>query len=165
MWIIVVGDFVIYLINRLPRNQQLLPRWAAEFRKLARGILGNLPRKTVVPSYARQRRYSKMAVSRHLGYYRTGNSVIRSATPKTLAEREPNMEWIGCTVCEIFTFKLYCDLETGVRGHSIQGHRKWHYLIEHIRLYIRLPCLYLVPFPRYSRILDENCYPLVFDVV
>ena len=31
---------------------------------------------------------------------------------------EPNMEWIGCTVCDIFAFKLYCDLETGVRGHS-----------------------------------------------
>jgi len=30
----------------------------------------------------------------------------------------PNMEWIGCTVCEIFVFKLPCDLETGVRGHS-----------------------------------------------
>jgi len=28
------------------------------------------------------------------------------------------MEGIGCTVCEIFAFKLYCDLETGVRGHS-----------------------------------------------
>ena len=28
----------------------------------------------------------------------------------------PNMEMIGCTVCEIFTFKLHCDLETGVRG-------------------------------------------------
>jgi len=28
------------------------------------------------------------------------------------------MEWIGCTVCEIFAFKLHCDLETGVRGHS-----------------------------------------------
>jgi len=28
------------------------------------------------------------------------------------------MEWmIGCTVCEIFAFKLYCDLETGVWGH------------------------------------------------
>jgi len=25
---------------------------------------------------------------------------------------EPNMEWIGCTACEIFAFKLYCDLET-----------------------------------------------------
>ena len=28
------------------------------------------------------------------------------------------MEWIRCTACEIFAFKLYCDLETGVRGHS-----------------------------------------------
>ena len=27
------------------------------------------------------------------------------------------MEWIGCTVCEIFAFKLYCDLETRVWGH------------------------------------------------
>ena len=32
---------------------------------------------------------------------------------------ESNMEriGIGCTVCEIFAFKLYCNLETGVRGH------------------------------------------------
>jgi len=28
------------------------------------------------------------------------------------------MEWIGCTVCDIFAFKPYCHLETGVRGHS-----------------------------------------------
>jgi len=28
------------------------------------------------------------------------------------------MEWIGRTVCEMFAFKLYCDLETGVRSHS-----------------------------------------------
>jgi len=45
--------------------------------------------------------------------YRTGNSAIRSADPEN-----SYMEWIGCTVCEIFAFKLYCDLETGVRGHS-----------------------------------------------
>jgi len=31
---------------------------------------------------------------------------------------ESNMEWIGCIICEIFTFKLYCYLETGIRGHS-----------------------------------------------
>ena len=59
---------------------------------------------------------SKMAVSRHLGFYRIGNSAIRSAFPEN-PTLEPNMEWIGCTVCEIFAFKLYCDLETGVRGH------------------------------------------------
>jgi len=28
------------------------------------------------------------------------------------------MEWIGCTVCEVFAFKVYCDLETRVLGHS-----------------------------------------------
>jgi len=55
-----------------------------------------------------------MAVSRHLGFYRKANSVIRSADPENHS-LEPNM---GCTVCEIFAFKLYCDLETGVRGHS-----------------------------------------------
>ena len=60
---------------------------------------------------------SKMAVSRHLGFYRIGNSAIRSAFPEN-PSLEPNVKWIGCTVCEIFAFKLYCDLETGVRGHS-----------------------------------------------
>jgi len=60
---------------------------------------------------------SKMAVSRHLEFYRTANDVIRSADPENRS-LEPNVEWIGCTVCEIFAFKLYCDLETGVRGHS-----------------------------------------------
>ena len=57
-----------------------------------------------------------MAVTRHLAYYRNGNSAIRSADPENPC-LEPQMEWIGCTVCEIFAFKLYCDLETGVRGH------------------------------------------------
>ena len=72
---------------------------------------------------ARQCRHSKMAAVPRwpslaiLGIYRTGNSAIRSADPKN-PSLEPNMSWIGCTVCEIFAFKLYCDLETGVRGHS-----------------------------------------------
>jgi len=58
-----------------------------------------------------------MAVSRHLGFYRITNSAIRSVDPENPG-LEPNMEWIGYTVCEIFAFKLYCDLGTGVRGHS-----------------------------------------------
>jgi len=58
-----------------------------------------------------------MAVSRHLGCYRTTNSAIRSADPENRS-LEPNMERIGCTVCEIFAFKIYCDLEIWVRGHS-----------------------------------------------
>jgi len=58
-----------------------------------------------------------MAVSSHLGYYRTGNSAIRSADPENPC-LEPNIECIGCTVCEIFVFELNCDLEIGVRGHS-----------------------------------------------
>jgi len=65
---------------------------------------------------------TKTAVSRHLGYYRTGNSAIRSADHENPC-LEPDMEWIGCTVCEIFAFKFKgeylanCDLETGVRSH------------------------------------------------
>jgi len=46
-----------------------------------------------------------------------------------------------------------------------QGHRKQHYSIEHIRLYIRFPLsiwLYLLLVPRYSRIFVKNCYPFVF---
>jgi len=58
-----------------------------------------------------------MAVSHHLGFYRTENSAIRSPDPEN-PNIEPDMEWIGRSVCEIFAFKLYCDLETGVRGHS-----------------------------------------------
>ena len=77
-----------------------------------------------------------MAVSRHLGFYRTANSAIRSVNPEN-SGLEPNMEWIGCTVCEIFAFKLYGDLEMGLG--VTQGHRKWHHSIEHMRLYIRLP--------------------------
>jgi len=58
-----------------------------------------------------------MAVVRHLGYYRTAKSTIRSTDPENPC-LEPNMEWILCTVCEIFAFKLYCDLEAGVLGQS-----------------------------------------------
>jgi len=50
---------------------------------------------------------------------------------------ESNMEWIGCTVCEIFDVTL--KLGSGVT----QGRRKWHCSIEHIRHYIRL--LYNMP--------------------
>jgi len=58
-----------------------------------------------------------MAVSRHLGFYRTANSAIRSANPEN-PSLEANTEWIGCTFCEIFAYKQFCDLETGVKGHS-----------------------------------------------
>ena len=58
-----------------------------------------------------------MAVSRHLEYYRTANSAIRSTDPEN-SSLKPNMACIRCTVCEIFDFKLYCDLETGVWSHS-----------------------------------------------
>jgi len=47
---------------------------------------------------------------------RTGNSAMRFADPENPC-LEPDMEWIGCTVSEIFAVKLYYDLEAGVRGH------------------------------------------------
>jgi len=47
-----------------------------------------------------------MAVSRHFGFYRTGNIAIQSADTEKNPSLEPNMEWIGCMVGEIFAFKL-----------------------------------------------------------
>jgi len=80
------------------------------------------------PSYdarvTRESHHSKMAISRHFEYYPTGNIAIRSADPENPC-LEPNMEWIGCTVCDIIVFKLYCDLETGFG--VTQGHRKRHH--------------------------------------
>ena len=40
-------------------------------------------------------------------------------------------------VCEIFSVKEWCDLENRVR--FVQGHWKWHHLIDRIRIPIRLP--------------------------
>ena len=93
---------------------------------------------------------------------RTENSAIRSADPEN-PSLEPNMEWIGCTVCEIFAFTLYCDLETGVQGHS-RSSKVALFDRAHTTLYSSsiVICLYLLPFRGYSRILVENCYPLVF---
>jgi len=42
---------------------------------------------------------------------------MRSTDPENHC-LEPDMEWIGCTVSEIFDFKLYRDLATRVQGHS-----------------------------------------------
>ena len=49
--------------------------------------------------------------SRHLGFDRIANSAIRPPTPKTLGLKQT---WSGLDA----SFKLYCGLETGVRGHS-----------------------------------------------
>ena len=99
---------------------------------------------------------SKMAVSRHLGFYRTANSAIRSADPE-YPSLEPNVEWIGCTVCEIFAFKLQCDLETGVSGYS-RSSKTAHTSTLYSSSTVTMP---LLPFPRCSRILIKNRYPLV----
>jgi len=40
-----------------------------------------------------------MAVSHHLGFYRTANSALRSVDPEK-PSIEPNMRWIGCIVCD-----------------------------------------------------------------
>jgi len=58
-------------------------------------------------------------------------------------------------VCEIFSVKEWCDLETGLG--FVQGHWKWHHLINCIRVSMRdsdllvenreifIPHLYLAP--------------------
>ena len=75
--------------------------------------------------------------SRHLRFYRTANIAVRTADPEN-PSLEPNMQWIGYTVCEIFAFELYCDLETGVRGHS-RSSKVVPFDRAHIGLYIHLP--------------------------
>jgi len=59
-----------------------------------------------------------MAVSRHLGFYRTAHSAIRSADPED--PRRPGTKHGVDRMhrSKIFASKLYRDLETGVRGHS-----------------------------------------------
>jgi len=44
---------------------------------------------------------------------------------------------VSVTVCEIFSVKEWCDLEN-ILG-FVQGHWKWHHLIDRIRVPIRLP--------------------------
>ena len=44
---------------------------------------------------------------------------------------------VSVAVCEIFGIKEWCDLENGVIG-FVQGHWKWHYLIDRIRVPIHL---------------------------
>ena len=60
---------------------------------------------------------SKKTVSRHRGFLQFKSCTIRSSVNEN-PSLESNKDWIGCTVCEIFAFTLYFDLETGVRGHS-----------------------------------------------
>ena len=52
---------------------------------------------------------------------------------------DPNMEWIECTVCKIFTFKLYCDLETKVQGNSRSSKAELFDRTHTNLAYIRLP--------------------------
>ena len=44
---------------------------------------------------------------------------------------------VSVAVCEIFSVKEWCDLENRVR--FVQGHWKWHHLIDRVRVPIRLP--------------------------
>ena len=45
---------------------------------------------------------------RHLKFVRTGNSAIGSAVPEN-PTLEPNMEWIGRPVAEIWPFNFFQD--------------------------------------------------------
>jgi len=45
---------------------------------------------------------------RHLVFFRTGNSAIRSAVPEN-PTLEPTMEWIGRPVAEIWPFEILQD--------------------------------------------------------
>jgi len=103
-----------------------------------------------------------MAVICHLGFYRTANSAIQSADPEN-HNLQPNMEWIGCTICKILAFKLYLDFETEVQGHS-RSSKVAPFDRAHTTLYssfiVTMPLSITVS--EINRILVKNCYPLVF---
>jgi len=44
---------------------------------------------------------------------------------------------VSVAVCDIFSVKEWPDLKTGLG--FVQGHWKWHHLIDRLRLPIRLP--------------------------
>jgi len=69
---------------------------------------------------------SKMAISRHLGYYRTGNSAIRSADPENPC-LEPDMEWIGWPFARYSPLNYTVTLKLGFG--VTQGHWTLHYEI------------------------------------
>jgi len=73
------------------------------------------------------------------------------------------MEWIGRIVCEIFAFRLYCDLENLGSG-SLKVNESGTVRLSTYDFIFVFHSNYasLVPFPRHSRILVENCYTLVF---
>jgi len=48
----------------------------------------------------------KMAAAAILDFFRTGNSAIRSAVSENAA-LEPNIEWIGRPVAEIWPFEIF----------------------------------------------------------
>jgi len=67
---------------------------------------------------------SRMAVSRHLGFYRTANSAILSADSENPC-LEPNIEWIGCMPFSRYSRILIengCPLVFGalVRGEAVR---------------------------------------------
>jgi len=103
-----------------------------------------------------------MAVSRHLGFYRTANSAIRCADPEN-PSLEPNTEWIRCTVSKIFAFKLYGDLEIGIRCHSrsskVAPFDRAHTTLYSSSIVTNAPIYYRF---QDSRILVENCYPQLY---
>jgi len=100
-----------------------------------------------------------MAVSRHLGIYRTANSAILSTDPEN-PRLEQNVEWIGCTVCEIFALN-HCDFETGVRGHSMSS-KTALFDRAHTTLYLSSIVTMPLSLTVAEIILVENRYPLVF---
>ena len=76
--------------------------WLAEIVPLVRR-----PRKTnrrTKHEVDRTTGYGNMAI--HLGFVQTGNSAIRSAVPEK-PTLEPNMEWIGRPVAEIWPFEIF----------------------------------------------------------
>ena len=88
----------------------------------------------VLEIYDRLRRYGHLKFfqdggGRHLGFVRTWNSAIRSAVPEN-PTLEPNMEWIGRSVAEIWPFEIFeMRGRSSVGRSSIYTYLHWSHLL------------------------------------
>ena len=80
-------------------------------------------------------RATAVRVCRHLGFLKFESCTISSDVPEN-PTLEPNMEWSDAPFARYsrLNYTVTLKLAFGVT----EGHRKQHYSIEHIRLYIRL---------------------------
>jgi len=120
------GRIFIWASPRPPKTWSG-PLWAGPYE--APEVVGSDPRSewksTPLAIHNKaQLTHSKMAVSRHLGIYRTANSAIRSADPEN---RSLESTWSGSDALFARYSPLNYTVTLKLRFGVTQGHRKWHH--------------------------------------